>query len=90
MSPVERAISVVGGASAAGRALGITPQAVGQWRRIPAERVLTLEKISGIPRHELRPDLYPPPAVNAEVGAAAGSACDASDPAALSSLEAAE
>ena len=28
--------------------------------RIPAERVLDIEKITEIPRHELRPDIYPP------------------------------
>ncbi len=41
------------------RELGITHGAVSQWRRLPAERVLDVEKITGIPRHELRPDLYP-------------------------------
>lgn len=28
-------------------------------RRIPAERVLDVERITGISCHELRPDLYP-------------------------------
>lgn len=39
--------------------LGITHGAVSQWRRIPAERVLDVERLTGISRHELRPDLYP-------------------------------
>lgn len=39
--------------------LGITNSAVWQWRRVPAERVIDVEKFTGIPRHELRPDLYP-------------------------------
>ncbi len=40
----------------------ISKQAVYLWFRttIPASRVLELEKITGIPRHELRPDIYPP------------------------------
>ena len=42
-----------------GRELGLNPSAVYQWRRIPAERVLDVERITGISRHELRPDLYP-------------------------------
>jgi DNA-binding transcriptional regulator YdaS (Cro superfamily) len=40
---------------------GLTRQAVSQWRRVPAERVLDVERASGVPRHELRPDLYPAP-----------------------------
>jgi DNA-binding transcriptional regulator YdaS (Cro superfamily) len=41
---------------------GISRQAVGQWfeGEIPPKRVIELEKITGIPRHELRPDIYPP------------------------------
>lgn len=40
----------------------ISRQAVYLWLRtkIPADRVLELEKVSGVPRHELRPDIYPP------------------------------
>lgn len=37
-------------------------------RRVPAERVIEVEKLTGIPRHEIRPDIYPAPA---EAGAAA-------------------
>lgn len=47
--------------SAIARALGITAWAVAKWRRVPAERVLAVERITGIPRHVLRPDIYPPP-----------------------------
>lgn len=41
------------------RDLGITPGAIYQWRRVPAERVIQVERLTGISRHELRPDLYP-------------------------------
>ncbi len=41
-------------------ALGINPAAVSQWTRVPAERVLDVEAATGIPRTDLRPDLYPP------------------------------
>lgn len=41
------------------RELGIYPSAVSQWGRVPAERVLDVERVTGIPRYELRPDLYP-------------------------------
>lgn len=42
------------------RKLGITHGAVCQWGEVPANRVLDVERLTGIPRHEIRPDLYPP------------------------------
>jgi DNA-binding transcriptional regulator YdaS (Cro superfamily) len=39
--------------------LAISPAAVSQWDRVPAERVLEVERATGVSRHELRPDLYP-------------------------------
>jgi TorA maturation chaperone TorD len=56
---VEKAVQAAGGASALARALGISQPAISSWKRIPAERVLAIESITGISRSELRPDLYP-------------------------------
>lgn len=42
-------------------ACGITRPAVWNWRRVPAAYVLTVERVLGIPRHLIRPDLYQPP-----------------------------
>ena len=56
---LERAIKAVGGLAKLAEPLGITTQAVSQWDEVPPLRVLAVERISGIPRHELRPDLYP-------------------------------
>lgn len=39
-------------------ALSITPGALSQWKQVPAKRVLFVERITGIPRHELRPDIF--------------------------------
>lgn len=39
--------------------LGVSPSAISQWQRVPAERVLDIERITGVKRHELRPDIYP-------------------------------
>jgi DNA-binding transcriptional regulator YdaS (Cro superfamily) len=63
MSVVERAIEGGGGLGLFASKCGVKYQAVQKWRRsgrIPAERVLCVEEVSGVPRHELRPDLYPP------------------------------
>lgn len=40
---------------------GIKRHAVWQWTRVPAEHVLPVEELLEIPRHLIRPDLYPPP-----------------------------
>lgn len=67
-TPAELAIKVAGGPSSLSRKIGISPQAIGQWRQIPAERVLDVERITGISRHDLRPDIYgPAPAAQGEV-----------------------
>jgi DNA-binding transcriptional regulator YdaS (Cro superfamily) len=44
-----------------GRLMGISQRAVGKWLqagKVPAERVVELESVTGIPRERLRPDLY--------------------------------
>src|SRR4051812_23639096 len=58
---LERAIVEAGGVAALARAINVTPQAVSQWDRVPAERALAVEKATEgrITRQELRPDLYP-------------------------------
>jgi DNA-binding transcriptional regulator YdaS (Cro superfamily) len=48
-----------GGPAALAKALGgITSQAVSQWKKVPAERVLDVERITGISRRDLRPDVF--------------------------------
>jgi DNA-binding transcriptional regulator YdaS (Cro superfamily) len=60
VSALQEAIDAVGGVRALGEKLNISHQAISQWKQCPPLRVLDLERISGIPRHRLRPDLYPP------------------------------
>lgn len=48
-------------------AIGVTPQAVSQWRRIPLSRVVDVEKATGIPRWRLRPDQWDGPNLSPQV-----------------------
>lgn len=57
---LRRAIKNVGGLAGLAEPLGISEQAVSQWDKVPPLRVLEVARISGVPPHELRPDLYPP------------------------------
>lgn len=57
---VAQAVKAAGGPTKLGDALGIKMTSLYSWRRIPAERVLAVERVTGIPRTELRPDLYGP------------------------------
>lgn len=56
---LKRAIKAAGGLAGLATPLGISEQAVSQWDEVPPLRVLAVERVSGVPRHELRPDLYP-------------------------------
>jgi DNA-binding transcriptional regulator YdaS (Cro superfamily) len=61
---LERAFSAVGGPTKLARLLGVTPQAVDLWKKkgvVPPRRVPMVEHLTGVPGHELRPDMYPPP-----------------------------
>lgn len=60
---LQRAIEKVGGLAGLATPLGVSIQAISQWDEVPPLRVIAVEKISGVPRSELRPDLYPAEAV---------------------------
>lgn len=60
-SPLERAIAAAGSAVALAKLAGVTPMAVSYWkvRGVPARHVVLIESVTGVNRHDLRPDLYP-------------------------------
>ena len=39
----------------------LTPQAVSQWRHVPRWHVDVVSRLTGIPAHQLRPDLWDAP-----------------------------
>lgn len=55
---LEEAIRAAGSVSALARALGLAQPSVSGWTKVPAERVLAVETLTGVPRSILRPDLY--------------------------------
>jgi DNA-binding transcriptional regulator YdaS (Cro superfamily) len=58
-NPIAIAVKRVGSVAALAALAGVTPQAISQWRnRVPAERVLLIESLTGISRHVLRPDVF--------------------------------
>ncbi|MER8741577.1 MULTISPECIES: Cro/CI family transcriptional regulator [unclassified Mesorhizobium] len=59
-SGLELAVEAIGQAKKLAEMLDITPQAVSQWKQIPHDRVIAVERLTGIHRGRLRPDLYPP------------------------------
>lgn len=75
ITPFEALELVVAGAgsqSKLAREFGVSSTAVWKWvqssKRLPAEFVLTAERLYGVSRHDLRPDIYPrnyPPAPDA-------------------------
>lgn len=59
---IDEAANIIGSQKALAEKLGVSEQAISKMKRtrIAAERVLDFERITGIPRSRLRPDLYPP------------------------------
>ena len=62
---VVEAVERAGGMSELARKIGVSPQAVWKWLyvqgRVPATRVLEVERVSGVPREQLRPDVFSRP-----------------------------
>jgi DNA-binding transcriptional regulator YdaS (Cro superfamily) len=61
LAAAQRAIAAAGGGARLASQIGVTRFAVQQWLRagIPAARLPAVERITGIPMRELRPDLWP-------------------------------
>jgi DNA-binding transcriptional regulator YdaS (Cro superfamily) len=55
---LRRVLKTVGTRYRLAKMLGLTPPAVHRWKRVPANRIVAVEKATGIDRSKLRPDLY--------------------------------
>ena len=81
---LRRAIQIVGSQSAFARLIGVTQQSVSKGlaagRVLAADHVRTVEAATGVPRWELRPDLYPPEEYSQSPGARPSEAPAASSP----------
>src|SRR5262249_16163191 len=57
-SGLNEAIQAAGGVGALARKIGISQPSISNWSRVPAERVLAVESVTGVSRATLRPDLF--------------------------------
>ena len=55
---IHEAASKLGGIVAMSQALGLSRGAAANWSEIPVNHVARLEKLTGIPREVLRPDIF--------------------------------
>jgi TorA maturation chaperone TorD/DNA-binding transcriptional regulator YdaS (Cro superfamily) len=55
---LSEAIRAAGGVGELARQIGISQPSVSNWNRVPAERVVSVEAVTGVNRGVLRPDLY--------------------------------
>lgn len=65
---LHRAVDIAGGQKQLADGIGTTQSQVWYWlekskKGVPAQYCLPIEKLTGIPRHELRPDVFPRPHV---------------------------
>lgn len=60
--PIQKAIDAVGGQGALARLLKVHPALVSQWRTgrrpVAARHILSIEAMTQVSRHELRPDIF--------------------------------
>lgn len=63
LESLEKAIEVAGGQAALAKICKTSQPRIWNWlhrdKKVPAEYVLLIERVTGVPRHELRSDIYP-------------------------------
>jgi hypothetical protein len=61
MDSLNKIKSQRGLAARIARECNINAATVSLWKKVPPHHAMTVSKVSGIPLHELRPDIYPAP-----------------------------
>jgi hypothetical protein len=57
-TPLDRAARSAGGFPKLAKKLGCSAAAIYQWDKVPVERAIQIERLTGISRQELRPDIF--------------------------------
>ena len=65
---LQKAIEIMGGLAPMARALGIDRAAIRRWHSVPDWWIIKIEHLTGVPREELRPDLYLAPRPTKQAG----------------------
>ena len=70
---LEQAAKNVGGFGQLARLLRVSRQAVYKWleTKVPPKRCVDVERVSGVPREKLRPDIYARPSARSAARVAA-------------------
>ncbi|MGY8679774.1 YdaS family helix-turn-helix protein [Bradyrhizobium sp. UFLA05-153] len=55
---MQKAIDAAGGIRALARALGRNPALVARWTKVPYDYLLEVERVTGVDREDLRPELF--------------------------------
>lgn len=55
---IRKVADRIGGICAMSLKLGLSRAAVSQWKQIPLNRVRDVERLTGVSRHRLRPDVF--------------------------------
>jgi DNA-binding transcriptional regulator YdaS (Cro superfamily) len=62
LTPLRKAVAIAGGQALLARGIGTKQQNVWKWLqkggKVPAEFAAPIERVTGITKHELRPDIF--------------------------------
>lgn len=63
--PLQEIFAAAGGITAFAEKIGVDRTTPYAWTKVPAHHARKVAEVTGIPRHEIRPDLYEAPTAEA-------------------------